>query len=101
MPSPYKPFTFKRTGAIVPNRAVLAAMTNKQSQPNGEISDEEINWLMLRAEGSFGIITTAASHVSKDGQGWEGEIGVFDDKLATSQNLDKAFMLCHFLLKLI
>lgn len=80
MPSPENPFTFKRTGAIVPNRAVLAAMTNKQSHPNGEISDEEINWLMLRAEGSFGIITTAASHVSKDGQGWEGEIGVFDDK---------------------
>ena len=80
MPFTTSSFTFKRTGASVSNRVVLAAMTNKQSHYDGTISDDEINWLNLRAEGSFGIITTAASHVSKDGQGWEGEIGVFDDK---------------------
>ena len=80
MPFPTNSFIFKRTGTIVPNRAVLAAMTNKQSHSDGTISDEEISWLSRRSEGSFGIITTAASHVSKDGQGWEGEIGVFDDK---------------------
>ena len=31
---------FKPSGIITPNRTVLAAMTNKQSHPNGEISDD-------------------------------------------------------------
>ena len=55
-------------------------MKNKQSHVDGTISQNEINWLVRRAKGSFGIITTAASHVSKDGQGWEGEFGLYDDK---------------------
>ena len=54
-------------------------MTNKQSHENGIISDAEINWLVRRAKDGFGIITTAAANVSKDGQGWEGEIGVYSD----------------------
>jgi len=72
-------FVFKRTKINVRNRIVLAAMTNKQSHDNGIISDNEIRWLALRAKGGFGIITTAAAHVSINGQGWEGELGVFDD----------------------
>ena len=62
------------------NRAMLAAMTNKQSHSDGSLSDAEIKWLTRRAKGGFGIITTAAAHVSKDGQGWDGELGLFDDK---------------------
>ena len=74
-----KKFVFKRTGHIVRNRTVLAAMTNKQSHENGILSNNEIKWLTRRAKGGFGIITTAATHVSLDGQGWEGEFGTFDD----------------------
>ena len=73
------PFTFPRTGHIVRNRSVLAAMTNKQSHADGILSDEEINWLVKRAEGGFGIITTAATHVVPEGQGWDGEMGVWGD----------------------
>ncbi len=72
-------FVFKRTGHIARNRALLAAMTNKQSNDDGTISEDEISWLSRRAEGGFGIVTTAAMHVSRDGQGWDGEIGIFDD----------------------
>ena len=54
-------------------------MTNKQSFKNGNISRTELRWLIRRAKGGFGIITTAAIHVSKSGQGWDGEIGLFDD----------------------
>ena len=43
------------------------------------ISNQEIKWLSRRAKDGFGIITTAATHVSKYGQGWEGEFGVFED----------------------
>ena len=55
-------------------------MTNKQSHPDGSISNQEINWLVRRAKDGFGIVTTAAANVSEDGKGWEGEIGIFDDK---------------------
>jgi 2,4-dienoyl-CoA reductase-like NADH-dependent reductase (Old Yellow Enzyme family) len=43
-------------------------MTNKQSEEDGTLSDDEINWLLGRAEGGFGIITTAASHVHPSGK---------------------------------
>ena len=76
---PSDSFNFNRTGITTRNRSVLAAMTNKQSHENGILSDSEINWLVRRAKGGFGIITTAATHVSKDGQAWDGEFGVFDD----------------------
>ena len=70
---------FKPSGIITPNRTVLAAMTNKQSHSDGRLSNDELEWLKRRAEGGFGIVTTAAAHVSKDGQSWKGELGVFDD----------------------
>jgi 2,4-dienoyl-CoA reductase-like NADH-dependent reductase (Old Yellow Enzyme family) len=84
---PTNNFTFKRTGHVVRNRTVLAAMTNKQSYKDGTLSNIELNWLLKRAEGHFGIITTAAAHVSKRGQGWKGEIGIFSDDHI--ENLEK------------
>ena len=68
-----------RNGLVIPNRSVLAAMTNKQSHSDGTLSDEEMRFLVRRAEGGFGLITTAASHVQESGQGWEGEFGVWSN----------------------
>ena len=82
--NPISTFLFKRSGVQSKNRIVLAAMTNKQSFEDGTISMDEINWLSRRAQGGFGIITTAATHVTKYGQGWEGEFGVFDNKFIPS-----------------
>jgi len=79
-PGPSDSFIFNRTEHRLRNRTVLAAMTNKQSHADGTLSDAEIKWLTRRAKGGFGIITTAAAHVSTDGQGWDGELGLFDDK---------------------
>jgi len=79
MAAPTDTFEFPRTGKTAPNRAVVAAMTNKQSNEDGTLSDEEINWLTRRAEGGFGIVTTAATHVVPEGQGWDGEMGVWGD----------------------
>ena len=59
------------TSISVRNRTVLAAMTNKQSHEDGTLSDEEISWLLRRAEGGFGIVTTAASHVHPSGKSWD------------------------------
>ena len=86
-PSPTDSFLFQRPGISTNNRIVLAAMTNKQSHDNGTISQAEINWLARRANGGFGVITTAATHVAKHGQGWEGEFGVFDDSHRSNLSL--------------
>ena len=40
-----------RNGMMIPNRSVLAAMTNKQSHADGTLSEEEIKFLNRRAEG--------------------------------------------------
>ena len=73
------PFTFERGEVEVRNRTVLAAMTNKQSHDDGTVSIDEIRWLEARSVGNFGIVTTAATHVLKHGQGWEGEFGTWSD----------------------
>ena len=74
-----QPYIFSRINKQIQNRTVLAAMTNKQSFENGVISDDEIKWLLERAKGGFGIITTAATNVSKEAKTWIGEFGVYDD----------------------
>ena len=78
-----EPFVFRRTGLEVKNRCVLAAMTNKQSQEDGVLSQDEIAWLKARSSGGFGIVTTAAAHVHEDGKGWNGEMGVWSDEHLT------------------
>ncbi len=63
----------------LPNRAALAAMTNKQSHDDGTLSDEELHWLVRRAEGGFGLIATCAANVLPGGKTWEGELGIYAD----------------------
>tara|TARA_X000001036_G_scaffold167636_1_gene158787 strand:- start:170 stop:1261 length:1092 start_codon:yes stop_codon:yes gene_type:complete len=74
-----QPYIFSRINKKIQNRTVLAAMTNKQSLENGIMSDDEIKWLLERAKGGFGIITTAATNVSKEGKAWDGEFGIYHD----------------------
>ena len=72
-------FRLQRTGRLLRNRSVLAAMTNKQSAEDGTLSDAELQWLTRRAAGGFGIVTTAATHVTPGGKSWSGELGVWGD----------------------
>jgi 2,4-dienoyl-CoA reductase-like NADH-dependent reductase (Old Yellow Enzyme family) len=69
------------SGLVIPNRVALAPMTNKQSHADGSLGDDELQWLESRADGGFGLVMTCAAHVAKDGQGWAGELGIFDDGL--------------------
>lgn len=75
----FLPYTFQRSGFIAKNRIVLAPMTNGQSLEDGTLGDDEYRWLMRRAREGFGMLVTCAAHVSQDGQGWPGELGVYDD----------------------
>lgn len=68
------------SGLSLPHRIALAPMTNMQSHADGTIGDDEMHWLLSRADGGFALVVTCAAHVAKDGQGWSGELGVFDDR---------------------
>jgi 2,4-dienoyl-CoA reductase-like NADH-dependent reductase (Old Yellow Enzyme family) len=70
-----------RNGITAKNRLWLAPMTNMQSHDDGSLSDEELHWLTVRAQGGFGVVETCAAHVAEDGQAWPGELGVFADRL--------------------
>ena len=75
----FEPLSFMR-GPAMKNRFMLAPLTNSQSHEDGVLSDVEANWLTLRAEGGFGLTMTAAAHVQAAGQGFPGQLGVFDDR---------------------
>ncbi|MGO8995669.1 MAG: NADH:flavin oxidoreductase [Polyangiaceae bacterium] len=68
-------------GVRAENRVWLAPMTNQQSADDGTLSDDELRWLEMRALGGFGVVETCASHVARDGQGWKGELGIYEDRL--------------------
>jgi len=66
-------------GPAMPNRFMLAPLTNQQSHDDGTLSDDEFTWLTKRAVGGFGLVMTCAAHVQRVGQGFAGQLGVFDD----------------------
>ena len=69
-----------RHGPTLKNRFVLAPLTNTQNNNDGTVSNEEVHWLKMCSEGGFGMVITAASHIQKNGQGYMGQLGVFDEK---------------------
>lgn len=79
MSSLFSPLSFKR-GPSMSNRFMLAPLTNLQSHEDGVLSDEEFHWLTMRAKGGFGLTMTCAAHVQEVGQGFPGQLGIFDDK---------------------
>ncbi len=75
----HHPITF-RCGATAPNRVALAPLTNTQSHADGVLSEDEYRWLVRRAEGGFGIVSTCAAFVSEEGHAWQGQLGVASSK---------------------
>ena len=68
-------------GATMKNRFMLAPLTNQQSHEDGQLSNDELKWLTMRAEGEFGLVMTCASHVQEVGKGFPGQLGIFSDHL--------------------
>lgn len=67
-------------GRAMPNRFMLAPLTNLQSRPDGTLGDDEFTWLVQRAGGGFGLTMTCAAHVHPGGQGFPGQLGIWSDK---------------------
>jgi 2,4-dienoyl-CoA reductase-like NADH-dependent reductase (Old Yellow Enzyme family) len=61
------------------NRVALAPLTNMQSHADATLSDEELRWLAMRGAGGFGHVMTCAAHVSRGGQGFPGQLGIWAD----------------------
>ncbi|MDG1162960.1 MAG: NADH:flavin oxidoreductase, partial [Burkholderiales bacterium] len=59
-----------QSGRTAKNRFFLAPLTNQQSNEDGTLSDDEFNWLTMRAKGGFGMTMTCASHVQEIGKGF-------------------------------
>ena len=78
MISLFEPLAFTR-GPAIKNRFMLAPLTNLQSHDDGVLSDEEFNWLTMRAKGGFGLTMTCAAHVQRIGQGFPGQLGIFNN----------------------
>lgn len=70
-----------KNGSKMKNRFMLAPLTNQQSHDNGQLSDDEFEWLTMRAKGGFGLVMTCASHVQEVGKGFKGQLGIFSDDL--------------------
>ncbi|MGX7243748.1 NADH-dependent flavin oxidoreductase [Enterococcus quebecensis] len=70
--------TFKR-GLHLKNRIVIAPMTTKMSFFDGVVTNDEIEYYGLRS-GEAGAFITAAANVHEGGKGWDGELGVYDDR---------------------
>lgn len=75
----FEPLAFAH-GPQLRNRFVLAPLTNSQSHNDGTLSDAEIAWLEMRAQGGFGLVMTAGANVQFCGRGFPGQLGVYDDK---------------------
>lgn len=66
-------------GRAMPNRLMLAPLTNQQSHADGTLGEDEYRWLTMRAEGGFGLVMTCAAHVHQQGQGFAGQLGIWSD----------------------
>lgn len=67
-------------GPVMPNRFMLAPLTNQQSHADGTLSDDERKWLTMRSAGGFGMTMTCAASVSTHGLGFLGQLGAHDDR---------------------
>jgi 2,4-dienoyl-CoA reductase-like NADH-dependent reductase (Old Yellow Enzyme family) len=75
----FESYPFINTNKVSFNRIALAPMTNGQSHDDGTLGDDEYRWLVRRAKEGFGILFTCAAHVTPEGQGWPGELGIWHD----------------------
>ncbi|MGB8954408.1 MAG: NADH-dependent flavin oxidoreductase [Tumebacillaceae bacterium] len=78
----FERFAF-RSGIEVKNRLVLAPMTNFSSNPDGTVTDAEVEYYERRSNG-VGMVVTACTYVTTNGKGFPGEFGADSDEMIPS-----------------
>ncbi len=70
-------------GVQLKNRMVMAPMTNFSSNPDGTVSDAEVNYYARRSSG-VGMVITACTYVTENGKGFPGEFAGHKDEFIPS-----------------
>lgn len=70
-------------GIQLKNRIVMAPMTNFSSNPDGTVTDAEVNYYARRSKGASMVIT-ACTYVTPNGKGFNGEFGADTDEMIPS-----------------
>ena len=68
-----------KPGKLIKNHFVLAPMVNHQSENDGSLGEDELQWLNARALGGFAMIITTATNVLPERKTWVGELGIYSD----------------------
>lgn len=71
------------SGVTLKNRMVMAPMTNFSSNPDGTVSDSEVDYYARRS-GGVGMAVTACTNVTKNGKGFPGEFAADSDEMIPS-----------------
>ena len=87
----FQDYTFK-SGVTVRNRLMMAPMTTFSADENDYVSQEELDYYNERANG-VGTIITACAYVSKNGKGFDGQMGIDHD--GTIEGLSKLAKVIH------
>lgn len=87
----FQDFTFK-SGVHVRNRLMMAPMTTFSADENDYVSQEELDYYKERSKG-VGTIITACAYVTKNGKGFDGQIGIDHD--GTIEGLSKLANVIH------
>ena len=76
------PFTLSN-GVELKNRIVMAPMTNYSSNPDGTVTEAEVNYYARRSKG-VSMVITACTYVTPNGKGFPGEFGGDRDEMIPS-----------------
>ncbi|MGI2329037.1 NADH-dependent flavin oxidoreductase [Planococcus sp. YIM B11945] len=75
----FEPYTF-RSGLTINNRVLMAPMTISSSQPNGDVSEDELVYYNRRAKSGLGAVVTACAFVEPLAVGFPDSIGAESDE---------------------
>lgn len=78
----FEAFSFYN-GVQLKNGLVMAPMTNFSSNPDGTVTEAEVNYYGRRSSG-VGMVITACTYVTENGKGFSGEFAAYDDKFIPS-----------------
>lgn len=78
----FQSFTFNN-GITLRNRVVMAPMTTWSANPDGSISEDELDYYRRRVQG-VGMVITGCTHVTENGIGFIDEFAAHDDRFIPS-----------------
>src|SRR3712207_6235314 len=74
----FEPLTLPR-GPAMKNRFMLAPLTTQQSEPDGTISNHELEWLLRCTRSGFALVQTCAANIQAEGKAFDGQMGIYSD----------------------